>query len=128
MEQPLYFWERVGQPRLLRTLYELLISSLRFAVSNEYGGGKPKFICHLSRKSPQNNSPNFFTIIKPLLTLILVDICKDDPGASWEATPENERKVMIAAARLTLLELISPHEVKPNSSYFAKPGEAEWGC
>jgi hypothetical protein len=53
---------------------------------------------------------------------------KEDPGASWEATPEDERKVMIAAARLTLLELVSPHDAKPNGSYFAKPGEAEWGC
>jgi hypothetical protein len=53
---------------------------------------------------------------------------KEDPSASWETAPENERKVMIAAARLTLLELVSPHEEKTNRSYFAKPGEAEWGC
>jgi hypothetical protein len=53
---------------------------------------------------------------------------KEDPIASWEDTPQDERKVMIAAARLTLLELVSPHEEKITSSYFAKPGDAEWGC
>ncbi len=52
----------------------------------------------------------------------------EDPGTSWEETSQNERKLMIAAARLTLLELISPHEEKTNKIYFAKPGEAEWGC
>ncbi len=53
---------------------------------------------------------------------------REDPSASWEETPQDERKVMIAAARLTLLELVSPHEEKATGSYFAKPGEAEWGC
>jgi hypothetical protein len=62
------------------------------------------------------------------LTVDFSGYMKEDPGASWETTPENERKVMIAAARLTLLELLSPHEEKVNKSYFAKPGEAEWGC
>ncbi len=52
----------------------------------------------------------------------------EDPSASWEDTPQDERKVMIAAARLTLLELISPHKDRAASGYFAKPGEAEWGC
>jgi hypothetical protein len=53
---------------------------------------------------------------------------KEDPRASWATASENERRVMIGAARLTLLELVSPHEEKANKSYFAKPGEAEWGC
>ena len=48
---------------------------------------------------------------------------------SWEQTPPNERKLMIAAARLTLLELAATSEEKPaNRRYFAKPGEADWGC
>ena len=53
---------------------------------------------------------------------------KEDPGESWAETSQNERKLMIAAARLTLLELVSPHEEKAKKDYFAKPGEAEWGC
>ena len=48
---------------------------------------------------------------------------------SWEQAPPNERKLMIAAARLTLLELGGTSEPQPASrQYFAKPGEADWGC
>ena len=36
---------------------------------------------------------------------------------------------MVAAARLALLELGSIEGERENSRrYFAKPGEAEWGC
>jgi len=36
---------------------------------------------------------------------------------------------MIAAARLTLLDLGTPVEKEPvDLRYFAKPGEANWGC
>jgi hypothetical protein len=36
---------------------------------------------------------------------------------------------MIAAARLTLLELAANSEMEQaNRQYFAKPGEADWGC
>jgi hypothetical protein len=48
---------------------------------------------------------------------------------SWEQTPSNERKLMVAAARLTLLELAATSEMeKGNRRYSAKPGEADWGC
>jgi hypothetical protein len=48
---------------------------------------------------------------------------------SWEQAPQNERRLMIAAARLTLLELAATSEAEPdNRQYFAKPGEADWGC
>jgi hypothetical protein len=48
---------------------------------------------------------------------------------SWEQAPQDERKLMIAAARLTLLELAATSEAEPeNRQYFAKPGEADWGC
>jgi len=48
---------------------------------------------------------------------------------SWEQAPQNERKLMIAAARLTLLELAATCKGEPaNHQYFAKPGEADWGC
>lgn len=48
---------------------------------------------------------------------------------SWGQTPQNERKLMIAAVRLALQELAatSPQE-GTNRDHYAKPGEAEWGC
>ena len=62
--------------------------------------------------------------------------CDSQPAANsaWDAVPENERKLLVAAARLTLLDLAA----KPGTGravedlslrqYFAKPGEADWGC
>jgi hypothetical protein len=48
---------------------------------------------------------------------------------SWDQTPQNERNLMVAAARLALLELATTAEQdNPNRRYFAKPGEADWGC
>jgi hypothetical protein len=48
---------------------------------------------------------------------------------SWEKTPQDERKLMIAAARLALIDLAAGcGEELPGRSYFAKPGEADWGC
>jgi hypothetical protein len=48
---------------------------------------------------------------------------------SWEQASQDERKLMIAAARLTLLELRATSEgEQAHRQYFAKPGEAEWGC
>jgi hypothetical protein len=48
---------------------------------------------------------------------------------SWERISQDERKVMVAAARLTLLELAtSPAQPSPSRKYYATPGEAEWGC
>jgi len=47
----------------------------------------------------------------------------------WDRTPHNERKLMVAAARLALLELAATTEQEnQNRRYFAKPGEADWGC
>jgi hypothetical protein len=49
--------------------------------------------------------------------------------SAWERAPENERKLMVAAARLTLLELAAPPTPAGRSrKYYAKPGEADWGC
>jgi hypothetical protein len=48
---------------------------------------------------------------------------------SWDRTSQNERKRMIAAARLALLELsTTPAPAAPSRKYFATPGEADWGC
>jgi hypothetical protein len=60
----------------------------------------------------------------------------DDSGESsrlrtkdaWENVPPSEKSKLIAAARLALLEVeLVPSERQPRR-YFAKPGEAEWGC
>jgi len=54
---------------------------------------------------------------------------KEDASLSWEQVPQNERELMVAAARLTLLELGAPAEKEPVfRRFFAKPGEANWGC
>lgn len=48
---------------------------------------------------------------------------------SWDDLPQEERKRSVAAARLTLLELAANTKSEDDSRrYFAKPGEAEWGC
>jgi hypothetical protein len=58
--------------------------------------------------------------------------CNDhgrEEGSSWERSSQNERKTMVAAARLTLLELsTSPAQPSRSRKYYATPGEAEWGC
>jgi len=47
----------------------------------------------------------------------------------WQEVPAVERERMVAAARLALLELeTNTHLEEDRSRYFAKPGEAEWGC
>ena len=57
--------------------------------------------------------------------------CQDgeETSSSWDRTPQSERKIMVAAARLALLELATaPAQADANRPYFAKPGEADWGC
>jgi hypothetical protein len=49
--------------------------------------------------------------------------------SSWDQAPNQERKLMIAAARLALMELATTSNPDYSSRrYFAKPGEADWGC
>lgn len=57
--------------------------------------------------------------------------CQDAEAASssWDRTPQSERKLMVAAARLALLELAAEQTRHETSRpYFATPGEADWGC
>jgi hypothetical protein len=51
-----------------------------------------------------------------------------EESSSWDRTPQNERKLMVAAARLALLELATTPAEPSSRKYYAKPGEAEWGC
>ena len=51
------------------------------------------------------------------------------PAESWEQLPPKEKGRWIGAAHLVLVELASTSRARADSRrYFAKPGEAEWGC
>jgi len=55
--------------------------------------------------------------------------CTRSNPEPWDAIPQQERSRLIAAARLALLELSATTKERDDSRrYFAKPGEAEWGC
>jgi len=48
---------------------------------------------------------------------------------SWRTVNADERNRMVAAARLAIQEIESnAHRENNSRKYFAKPGEAEWGC
>jgi hypothetical protein len=53
----------------------------------------------------------------------------DEAPTSWDRASHTQRKVLVTAARLALLELArSPEPSSPERKYYAKPGEADWGC
>ena len=53
----------------------------------------------------------------------------EQESASWTSVPAGERHRLMAAARLAILELETDARTEDDSRrYFAKPGEAEWGC
>lgn len=57
------------------------------------------------------------------------DYLSKPTAEEWEQVSQLEKDRLISAARLTLLELISTaKEPEDARRYFAKPGEAEWGC
>jgi hypothetical protein len=47
---------------------------------------------------------------------------------SWANVPPSEKSRMVAAARLALLEVELVPGERQSRRYFAKHGEAEWGC
>jgi hypothetical protein len=47
---------------------------------------------------------------------------------SWREIPQPEKSRLVSAARLALLELQSMTRKGEKREYFARPGEAEWGC
>jgi len=49
-------------------------------------------------------------------------------NATWNSVPPEERDRLVAAARLAILELDANSQMEDSRRYFAKPGEAEWGC
>jgi hypothetical protein len=56
------------------------------------------------------------------------DAAHSCPKDAWSNVPPSERTLMIAAARLALLEVELLPSERQSRRYFAKPGEAEWGC
>lgn len=50
------------------------------------------------------------------------------PKDGWSNVPPSEKNLMITAARLALLEVELLPSERQSRRYFAKPGEAEWGC
>ena len=56
--------------------------------------------------------------------------CATNPAPeSWDQVSPPEQNRMVAAARLAILELAAiSTEAEAPRRYFAKPGEAEWGC
>lgn len=47
---------------------------------------------------------------------------------AWADIPPSEKSRLVAAARLALQEVELVADERPSRRYFAKPGEAEWGC
>ena len=48
---------------------------------------------------------------------------------AWKEVSQQEKRRMVAAARLALLELEAMTDEREKArQYFAQPGEAEWGC
>jgi hypothetical protein len=53
----------------------------------------------------------------------------EEQNSAWDRTPQEERKLMVAAARLALLELATTSaQANESRQYYATPGEADWGC
>jgi hypothetical protein len=46
----------------------------------------------------------------------------------WNSVPVEERERLVAAARLAIQDLDTPSHPEESRRYFAKPGQAEWGC
>jgi hypothetical protein len=54
---------------------------------------------------------------------------KESESGSWKEMAKPEKNRLVAAARLTILGLNSTRNDSDKlRQYFAKPGEAEWGC
>jgi len=53
----------------------------------------------------------------------------EQESTSWNSVPAEERNRLVAAARLAIFELdTNAHMHEDSRRYFAKTGEAEWGC
>lgn len=78
--------------------------------------------------STQEQFVQQFTKLFHHYTEALAPAAEPDPASESHAAPhESER--LVAAARLAILELETNGRMNESSRrYYAKPGEAEWGC
>ena len=57
------------------------------------------------------------------------DYTAQPDSESWDRVSSEEKGRLVAAVRLALLELAATAREREDSRrYFAKPGQAEWGC
>ncbi len=57
------------------------------------------------------------------------EVPSESQPQSSKAAAADERNLMVEAARLAILEIETNAYMEENSrKYFARPGEAEWGC
>jgi len=74
--------------------------------------------------SPEQ-SPEFFRYYHRALEVLN----EESKGASWTKIAKLQPNRLVAAAHLTIFGLNSnENESAESRRYFAKPGEADWGC
>jgi hypothetical protein len=109
-------------------------------LSNLYGW-KPwmreesRLLMSLIQDIPAEHLARLFHHYQEILTNQFHESKGDDPAGDqspdpWDQTSEADRKLLIAAVQLSLMELNSTihRDHRDTQSYYAKPGEAEWGC
>jgi hypothetical protein len=125
----------------LRTFYELFIDSLRLPISNLVsrktlatrfdnvsGYRKGKSMWSIQDVSAEKLA-KLFHHYRGALAHDFDCASGNEASSSWDRAPQHERKLLVAAARLALLELATaPTPSSSDRQYFAKPGEADWGC
>ena len=78
--------------------------------------------------STQEQFVQQFTRLFEHYTHALTSDSRDETQLKSSKTTEDDNR-LVAAARLAILELETNAKMERNSrKYFAKPGEAEWGC
>jgi hypothetical protein len=78
--------------------------------------------------STQEQFVQQFTRLFEHYTQALTSDPQDEAKVERPTTSDNDNR-LVAAARLAILELETNAKMERNArKYFAKPGEAEWGC
>ena len=135
----------------LRTIYELFIRNLRVLVSNDLGAqfeaafpnlgtlNRSKLTRRLIDPDRDSNPMSIQEVSAEQLAELFhhyhqalgPDFGSENKSnaETWEQAPHQEKARLVEAARLALLELAATErEREEPRRYFAKPGEAEWGC
>jgi hypothetical protein len=120
----------------LRLFYFQFTRTLRSFESNSIVAGPPAGARGTDSMSIQEVSAERFAQLFHQYQHALVKDCtgnSNDPSGArakdtWAEVPPSEKNLLIAAARLALLEVELLPSERQSRRYFAKPGEAEWGC